>query len=180
MKFAEKLAFLSLIFFFLNEYSTAQTTSSSTQHLDRSKLEAAEDQAEVLANQMLELSRALSAFNTTQVASFFTNPSWVTPLPTEATDLVPEVKWVQRHGWRTLANKTRKMSQEDIIRMWDDFLAHFSELEDARFKVAKATFDEHGTSGAAALEFFLIGRNPDGLREWVRGIASVTLKRAES
>lgn len=186
MKSYEKLVYLSLILLLLNGYSGAQTSLSPRIHLspsgqpDRNKLEAAEDQAEVFAGQMLELSRALRAFNTTRVASFFTNPSSVTPLPTQATDLVPEVKWVQRHGWRTLSNETRKMSREEIIGMWNDFLAHFSELEDARFKVTKATFDEQGTTGTAKLKFYLIGRDLDGLREWVRGSAFVTLERAEN
>ncbi|MDA2934895.1 VCBS repeat-containing protein [Acidobacteria bacterium AH-259-D05] len=138
-----------------------------------------EDRTEAFANQMLKLSRALRTFNTIQVADFFTNPSWVTPLPTEATDLVSDVKWVQRHGWRPRTRTKREMTREEIGRMWEAFLAHFSELEDARFKVVQATFDEEGQTGEAELKFFLIGRDPNGLREWIQGTAAVTLERAQ-
>ncbi|MFQ5742308.1 MAG: FG-GAP repeat domain-containing protein [Acidobacteriota bacterium] len=146
--------------------------------LERGKLEATEDRTEALASQVLELSRALRAFNTTRVAEFFSNPSWVTPLPTEATELEPRIKWIQRHGWRPQTRATRKMTRHEIAGMWEAFLAHFSELEDARFQVEKATFDENGSTGTAQLRFYQIGRDPNGFREWVRGTATVTLETA--
>ncbi len=176
---------LLLAWVFLSVCSAAQTSSptetegSAKDHLERGKLEVVEDQTEAFANQMLELSLALRRFNTTQVANFFTNTAWVTPLPTEATSLVPENKWILRHGWRPGARRTRELTQQEIARMWEAFLAHFSELEDARFEVGKATFDEKETAGAAELKFYLVGRDPNGLLEWVRGMATVRLERAE-
>ena len=179
MRVSANLGFarLMLLCVLLNAPSTAQespptqTGISGKAHLERGKLEQVEDQTEALANRMLGLSGALRSFNTIRVAEFFTEPAWMTPLPTEATELVPEIKWVRRHGWRPRPPRTRKMSQQEIARRWEAFLAHFSELEDARFEVGKATFDEGGVAGSAELKFYLIGRDADGLQEWIRGRA---------
>ena len=160
------------------EASISQTDLSVNGRLARAKLEMVEDQTEAVAIRMLEFSNALRQVNTDEVAGFFTNPAWVTPLSSEATELLPEIKWVQHHGWCS-PGPIREMTRQEITQMWQAFLSHFSKLEDARFEVKTAVFEENGAAGAAELNFYLIGRDPDGLREWIRGLAAVTLEQTE-
>ena len=57
----------------------------------------------------------------------------------------------------------------------------FSSIEDARFKVKSARFDEEsGSSGEAHLKFFLFGRGVDGNRQWFKGTARTGLSRKTS
>ncbi|HEX8129751.1 MAG TPA: VCBS repeat-containing protein [Pyrinomonadaceae bacterium] len=82
------------------------------------------------------------------------------------------------------------MRREHFLRMWSDFLAHFSEIEDARFKVKEANFDESaqavagakeptavvGAKGKARVAFYVIGRDTEGKREWARGVVNVNVR----
>lgn len=157
----------------------AQPEAPAPTRLPPAQLALVEDQTELFANQMLELSGALRDFKTTEVAQFFANPSWVTALPAQATELVHELKWIRRHGWRPEVRGARKVTQPEIARMWQEFLAHFSQLEDVRFNVREATFDDLGTAGSAQLTFYFVGRDRNGRREWVQGSATVTLIRGK-
>ncbi|MCA1556001.1 MAG: VCBS repeat-containing protein [Acidobacteria bacterium] len=87
----------------------------------------------------------------------------------------------------------REFSREVFLRDWSTFLGHFEEIEDARFKVKEANFDESaravlgakepmavaGSKGQARVAFYVIGRNREGRREWARGVALVTVRAAE-
>lgn len=82
------------------------------------------------------------------------------------------------------------MTRLDFMREWTLFLNHFAEIEDARFKVKEASFDETansvsgaeqptavpGATGKARVAFYVIGRNTEGKREWARGTVNVTVK----
>ncbi|HEX8685318.1 MAG TPA: VCBS repeat-containing protein, partial [Pyrinomonadaceae bacterium] len=82
------------------------------------------------------------------------------------------------------------LARADFLRGWADFLSHFSEVEDARFKVKEANFDERadsvhgakvptavvGAAGKARVAFYVIGRDPEGRREWARGTAMVEVR----
>ena len=86
------------------------------------------------------------------------------------------------------------VGKEDFLRDWTQFLAHFSEIEDSRFKVKDATFDEDakavlgaevptavpGARGQARIAFYAIGRNRDGQREWARGVTNVVVRAGEN
>jgi len=80
------------------------------------------------------------------------------------------------------------------MRYWSLFLDHFPEIDDARFKVKASTFDDSassvpnaevptatvGSKGTARVAFSVIGRNTEGQREWVRGVADVAVRYAET
>jgi hypothetical protein len=84
----------------------------------------------------------------------------------------------------------QKISRERFMADWSHFLAHFSEIEDARFKVKEAYFDADaqavagakeptavvGAKGKARVAFYVIGRDLDGRREWARGVANVNAR----
>jgi FG-GAP-like repeat len=81
-------------------------------------------------------------------------------------------------------------TRERFMENWSDFIAHFSEIEDARFKVKEAYFDENaqavagakeptavvGAKGKARVAFYVIGRDVAGKREWARGVANVNVR----
>ncbi|MDQ3805961.1 MAG: VCBS repeat-containing protein, partial [Acidobacteriota bacterium] len=84
----------------------------------------------------------------------------------------------------------RLMTSAEFLGGWSEFLANFSEIEDARFKVKDATFADDAksvagakvptaapdASGSARLAFYVIGRNLSGRREWARGTAYVKVR----
>lgn len=90
----------------------------------------------------------------------------------------------------TAAPLVQKISRAQFMLGWSDFLAHFSEIEDARFKVKEANFDASaqaiagakeptavvGATGKARVAFYVIGRDIDGKREWARGVANVNVR----
>jgi hypothetical protein len=98
-----------------------------------------------------------------------------------------QVKWVNSHLWEVAdkkrANTQGKITGKDFLADWEEFLAHFSEIEDARFKVKEANFDDNakavlgaeeptavvGAAGKARIAFYVIGRDINGKREWARG-----------
>jgi hypothetical protein len=90
------------------------------------------------------------------------------------------------------ANALRETTREDFMRAWEAFLDHFSEIEDVRFKVKEAHFEESaqsvagakeptavvGAGGRARVAFYVIGRDTAGKREWARGTTNVVVRYA--
>jgi hypothetical protein len=111
--------------------------------------------------------------------------------------LKDQVKWIATHAWAAKESDSipqpRKMSRAEFLKDFSGVLSHFSEVEDARFKVKEATFDEPGNSeaatngngpdnngqelGRAKVAFYLIGRDPEGRREWARGLTNIVAER---
>lgn len=87
----------------------------------------------------------------------------------------------------TFALQLPTITREQFLQGWSEFLAHFSEIEDARFKVKEANFAESaqavagakeptavvGAMGKARIAFYVIGRDREGKREWARGVVNV-------
>jgi hypothetical protein len=141
---------------------------------ERRRLEDLEDRSEAIANQLLELSVLVRDGETDKVAEFFSDPAMTTPLPASATDPSPKVKWVHEHGWKFEPNKTARTGRAELSKQWDAFLANFSELEDARFKLRASSFNDRLDECKATVGFYLIGRDDKGRREWTRGSAATT------
>jgi hypothetical protein len=174
----------------------AQPTTSpaaaphKTQKIDRNRLEVIEELSESLANDLLELSVAARDRDLRLMAEFFPAEIAAKPFPSYPTLIKNQVKWVSAHGWETKENGALntstgadKMKSKTFLGNWAEFLAHFSDIEDARFKVKEAYFDETakavlgaeeptaavGATGKARIAFYVIGRDTDGRREWARG-----------
>ncbi len=145
--------------------------------IDQKRLEEIEEWSEAVANQLLELSVAVRDFDTQHIPDFFADPALVTPLPSQPTELIAEVKWVQRHGWQYQPGSKRPATRAELSKQWAAFLTNFSELEDARFKLKDASFDERATTGTGKIAFYLIGRDAKGRRQWVRGTANAVVVR---
>ncbi len=170
------MSFKHLLFFFLSLLLAGNTQAQTQLTLDRDRLEVIEEQTESLANRLLELSIATRQKDLDQIADFFADSLLAIPLPTEPEDLVHQVKWIYKHGWK-IQKEALRLSLSAFLKDWGVFLNHFSEIDDARFKVKKATFDDRGAQ--ANVYFYLVGRDAEGLREWARGYASVHAQASE-
>jgi hypothetical protein len=173
-------------------------TAAAATAPERTRLEVIEDLSESLANDLLELSVATRDRDLARTAAFFPAKLTSAPYPTRPLPLKDAVKWVKTHDWAAggaatgaSADKTpRQTSKEEFLGDWAQFLAHFSEIEDARFKVKEANFDESaqavvgakeptavvGATGKARVAFYVIGRDTEGKREWARGVANVLVR----
>jgi hypothetical protein len=176
--------------------TTATTTAAPAG--ERTRLEVIEDLSESLANDLLELSVATRDRDLERTAQFFPASFEAAPYPARPQPLKDAVKWVKTHDWATGgataagAGKSplRRMRKDEFLGDWAEFLAHFSEIEDSRFKVKEANFDESaqavagakeptavvGATGKARVAFYVIGRDVDGKREWARGVANVRVR----
>ena len=138
---------------------------------DKQRLEAIEDLSESLANDLLEMSVAVRNKDLDLIGKFVANPIVAKPPPSEPDSLVHELKWIHAHSWK---QRLESLSRTEFLQGWEGFLGHFSEIEDARFKVKQATFDEsQQIEGSASVGFYLIGRDREGRREWVTAQADI-------
>ena len=181
-------------------------TADKTATVDRYRLEVTEELSESLANDLLQLSVATRDLDFLLTAEFFPSQISARVFPSRPQPTKNQVKWVGIHGWEiadsvtanqknSLPAKTSqnsndtslkdasKITDKDFLRGWSEFLAHFSEIEDVRFKVKEANFDEKakavlgaeqptaeiGATGRARIAFYVIGRDLEGKREWARG-----------
>jgi|GEM_PF-441448 len=193
-----------------------QTTPAAPEaRVDRARLEVVEELSEALANDLLELSVATRDRDAARTAEFFPARLEATPFPSRPLPVKNLVKWIGTRNWEAEvpptstakvatvpasvgapaeAKSVRTVAREDFLRDWADFLGHFEEIEDARFKVKESSFDDAakavlgakvptavaGSRGRARVAFYVIGRNREGLREWARGTANVTVRAAAS
>lgn len=182
---------------------TPAAAQGSTGRVDDSRLEVTEDLSESLANDLLELSIATRDRDLARTAVFLPSRLASAPFPSRPAELKPQLKWISTHGWAADAASTNGAAQpgaspqtsaaitrEDFLRGWASFLSHFSEIEDVRFKVKEANFDDKsravlgakvptavvGALGKARVAFYVIGRDTEGKREWARGVLNVSVR----
>ena len=160
---------LPIIFFFVPMAVGAQAQSAVD--VDRAAMEESEDLSESLANDLLDLSVAARNGDMAEVASYFLTQLRATPFPTHAGEPRNEVKWISAHDW-DLDTNASDLSRASFLDAWRGFFGHFSAVEDVRFKVKGAEF-ENPAAGHAHVFFYIVGRDDQGRREWVRGWISV-------
>lgn len=176
--------------------------------VDRQRLEVIEELSESLANDVLDLSLAVRERDLSRTAEFFPAAFSATAFPHLPLSAVQQVKWISQHGWTAEAadagaivagspgpaDPVRKTTRENFLQAWSRFLDHFAEMEDVRFKIKSAQFDDDakivsgakvptatvGSRGQARIAFYVIGRTTDGQREWAQGVLEARLRRAEN
>ena len=155
--------------------------------VDRTRLEISEELSESLANDVLTLSVAARDRDLPLMADYFPPELTAKPFPSRPAAATTKVKWINAHNWEVsdgnAANASGKITGKAFLDQWSEFLNHFSEIEDARFKIKEANFDdtakavlgaeqptaEIGATGRARIAFYVIGRDVNGKREWARG-----------
>ncbi len=157
-----------------------------------SVLEVNEELSEALANDVLDLSVAARERDLPKVTAFFSADFQATRFPSVAGANKVEVRWIQTHPWTKpeTATAAGMAARNVFLGDWSDFVGHFADIEDIRFKVKQSSFDPSakavigakvptavaGASGKALIAFFVVGRNAEGQREWARGTANVTVR----
>ncbi len=221
-RIAARLCALLLVFACLGQVPRVSAQQSQPSQpaapdarVDPTRLEVVEELSEALANDLLELSVATRDREAARTAEFFPARLEATPFPSRPLPVKNLVKWVGTRNWEAEvpatstakvatvpasvgampeAKAARAVPREDFLRDWSDFLNHFEEIEDARFKVKEASFDADakavlgakvptavaGSRGRARVAFYVIGRNRQGQREWARGTANVVVRAAAS
>jgi hypothetical protein len=179
--------------------ASAQLIAPSPATVNPRGLEVSEELSESLANDLLELSVATKNRDIEKTAQFFPEQLHADRFPSEPTATNPAVKWIASHGWAAqsaaLSSETAgEIKASEFLDGWAAFLDHFSEVEDARFKVKVANFDDSaqaiigadvptavpGATGHARVAFFVIGRDRENHREWARGVAEADVRYADN
>jgi hypothetical protein len=191
-----RLFLLSVVFFGSLVLAAGASDRSAPQAAPdgRTRLEVIEDLSESLANDMLDLSVAVRDRDWARIERFFGPTVTGTPLPCVPGSLVPRVKWISDRTWGTdpqASGATR--TRDTLLGEWRRILDHYGEIEDVRFKVRGATFDDAaqavstanvptalpGAAGHARIGFWIVGRNHEGRREWLRGSLEADVRYPE-
>lgn len=136
---------------------------------DLRTLDDVEERSESVANRLLELSVAVRNRNVAKVAAFFTPSALIGGMPATPEEEQPSVRWMRAHGWVRTPEAT--LTRSAIAGQWQEFLGHLKHLEDVRFKVKSASFS--GAVGNVTFKYFLIGRDRQQRREWIRGTGTM-------
>ena len=149
--------------------------------VDTARLEAVEELTESLANDLQGLSDAIRRRDIEPLGRALDEQLRVESFPSLAGPLTHDIKWVDNHVWsdrppapdqQTAASMTRV----EFLQRLSQFLEHFSSIDDFRFEIRQARFDDKPVvTGEADLVFRLVGRDTDGRREWVKGTAFVSV-----
>lgn len=169
--------------------------------VDRVRLELVEELSESLANDLVDLSLATRERNLERVAAFIPPQINSAPFPRRPSAVGSRLKWVWTRRWEPDVKGTKAAPvsfkrpgaggpaamrltwRENFIRDLSGLLAHFGALEDVRFALKEADFDDdarvvsgaevptaaEGATGRARVAFRLVGRNLEGERESVSG-----------
>jgi hypothetical protein len=150
----------------------------------RTRLETIEDLSESLANDLLDLSVAVRDRDWTRIDRFVGPNVGAVAWPCRPGPLEPRGRWVSGRSWTPEPPEAAPArTRATLLDGWRAMLDHFAAIEDVRFKVRGATFDEQaravlagsvptalpGAAGHARVAFWIVGRNSEGQREWLRG-----------
>ena len=146
-------------------------SAAAETELDKAELKQVEERSESLANSLLEFSVTVRERDLKRIGEFFESPARVTPWPSLSGATDSEFKWISTAAPRLARKRPKKMTRSELTRSWDQLLGSFSSMEDARFQVKGARFNQRkeGVEGKGDLKFFLIGRDGKKHRFWVKG-----------
>lgn len=98
-------------------------------------------------------------------------------LPTKPDHSRSETDWLERRTW-SIGNEARPLAREQLVASLQSFLAQFAKVDRLAFEVVGATLEPTGgLEGTTSLS--LSGRNRQGQREWVQGLAKVAARAGE-
>ena len=141
-----------------------------TTAIDTEALNATEELSESLANDLLDLSVATRDKDRATIERYFADHLIATPIPVASVDHPGPVAWITNRDWPIEAAAT--IDRNTFLAGLETLLEHFPSIEDVRFKVKQASFDNQGNS-AASISFFIVGRDPGGHREWLTATANI-------
>ncbi len=154
---------------------TVGLARQATQAIDTEALNATEELSESLANDLLDLSVAARDKDRTTIERYFADHLIATPIPVAPVDHPGAAAWITNRDWPTEA--VASIDRDTFLAGLETLLEHFPSIEDVRFKVKEASFDDRGGS-SAHISFFIVGRDPAGRREWLTASADIAAVRA--
>lgn len=138
-----------------------------------SEMESIEETTESFANALLDLSIATRRRDQAEIARFFASSVQSNGRPTPSGDPVA-VSWVSQQDF-AVGESVVEHGREEFVAELNALVDRFRSVEDARFKVAQSTVA--GNTVAGKLKLWIVGRNQDGQREWLRGKAKAAASR---
>jgi hypothetical protein len=151
----------------------------SGEEFDRQQLERIEDLSESLANDLLAFSVAMRDRDFDAVQDYLAERIDATPFPEDHPPLEPVVKWIQRREW-AFATEPRELERDGFLANLRAFTGLFTEIDDARVKVKASDLDTaKGDRGMAKIKFFIVGRDEEERREWLKGTAEIAVVRPD-
>ena len=142
------------------------------EQFDRETLERHEDLSESLANDLLKFSVAVRDRNYERIGQYVADSIRATPLPPQSGEIVPAARWVGLRTWSP--GQTADTDRDGFVGGLRLLLDRLSSIDDARFKVKAAEFDESdGVRTKAKIKFFVVARDEQGRREWLRGLGHI-------
>jgi thiol-disulfide isomerase/thioredoxin len=151
--------------------------------VDMARLEAVEDLSESLANGLMDLSAAMRRRDMVRVGEYFSEEFRAEPFASLPGPTSHEIKWIFHHAWgpamaAPAGQAAPAVGRGEFLGQVEAFLAHFSEIEEARFDVKEAQFENPASAaGETRIFFALVGRDTEGKKEWVRGTFFITAVR---
>ena len=158
---------IGAIMFSIGAVGIAQQKTAA---IDTEALNATEEFSESLANDLLDLSVAARDKDRTMIERYFADHLIATPIPIASFDQPGAVAWITHRDWPT--GNVARIDRATFLLGLENLLEHFPSIEDVRFKVKQASFDNRGNS-AANISFFIVGRNSTGQREWLTATANI-------
>ncbi|MEN8163923.1 MAG: VCBS repeat-containing protein, partial [Acidobacteriota bacterium] len=137
-----------------------------------SRMVSVEQATEDFANAILDLGIALGKGNLGALTRSIVDPIEAKTVTPHSVETPREVQLIRGRTW-ALAERVQSMTSMAFVHEVQEWLKHFSEIEDVRFKVKKSTVLDQGRSIEAKLALAFVGRNHEGRREWARGRAQV-------
>ena len=148
--------------------------------LDTGELTRVEELSESLANALLKLSVSVRQRDFEGIRKFFQREPRMTPWPNSLPPSSNSLKWISMSSFEFSDESLEVMPREQLHTNWREFLELFSYVEDARFKVKGANFTvaEKDLLGRGDLKFFLIGRDREENRFWVKGTGQLEARKS--
>ncbi|ANM31886.1 hypothetical protein ABI59_23460 [Acidobacteria bacterium Mor1] len=142
---------------------------------DRDRLERDEDLAEALANDLLAMSVTVRDRDYETLGGYWAESVTMAAIP-PAPEAKLKTKWVLERPWH-LGTGTEALDRDEALKRLESLVGRFQSIEDARFKVKHSSFADSGHEGQAQIKFFLVARDEQGRREWVKGTAHIEVVR---
>ena len=166
------LAATALVSFLLafNGFAGTRDTAENPD-LDREDMVKTEDLTESLANFLLEFSGSVKSLQAPELLPYFAETVELRLPDTDSSAHSETIKWISYSHQELKENQVTKADQKILAESWSGLLGLFSEMEDARFKIKESTFSpyENMMLGECGIKFFLVGRDTDKNRLWIKG-----------
>jgi len=161
-----------LILLGLNSWNYGASSENTEEvSLDRKRMIQVEDLSESLANFLLEFSIKVTELDAPELLPFFDSEVELRLIPENVNSTPEKIRWIESNHLELSSVDVQELNKNDLVEAWRHFLERFSELEDARFKIKDSHFKSIDglTIGDCKIKFFLVGRDNDKKRSWIKG-----------